>query len=162
MFERFQTVKNAPMREYTTLKLGGPADYLVTPHSSRELVQILAEARDSLLPVTMIGHGSNLLVLDGGIRGLVIRTAGGMRDCFVKGNLLVADAGTMMGTASALAAEFSLTGIEFAAGIPGTIGGGVIMNAGAYGGELGQFVQEVSVIHLDGSMESMKAKDMKF
>ncbi len=102
------------MRDYTTLHLGGPADWLITPKSSREIVQILSEARDAEVPVTVIGHGSNLLVLDKGIRGAVIRLAGGIRTCFAQGNLLVADAGTMMGTVSHIAAKEGLAGLEFA------------------------------------------------
>lgn len=162
MFERFQTVEHAMMRDYTTLRLGGPADWLVTPRSSREIVQILGEAKDAGLPVHVIGQGSNLLVLDGGIRGLVIRMARGLRDCFVRGNILVADAGVMMGTLAAEAASAGLTGLEFAAGIPGTVGGGVIMNAGAYGGEMSQTVQEVCLIHRDGTMETRSAAALAF
>lgn len=162
MFERFQAIENAPMREYTTLRLGGPADWLVTPSSVRELSQILAEAREHELPVTVIGHGSNLLVLDGGVRGVVIRMAGGMRDCFVRGNLLVAQSGVMMGSAALAAAEAGLTGLEFASGIPGTVGGGVIMNAGAYGGEMSQTVTEVNVIGLDGKPETVGADALGF
>ena len=162
MFERFQTIRNAPMRDYTTLHLGGPADWLITPKSSREIVQILSEARDAEIPVTVIGHGSNLLVLDKGIRGAVIRLAGGIRTCFAQGNLLVADAGAMMGTVSHIAAKEGLTGLEFASGIPGTIGGGVVMNAGAYGGEMSQVVQEISIIHRDGTMETRSSEEIHF
>lgn len=162
MFERFQTEKNAQLSNYTTLRLGGPADWLVTPRSSREIVQVLAEAREAGLPVCVIGQGSNLLVLDGGIRGLVIRMARGMMDCFVRGNILVADAGVSLGAVAAKAASAGLTGLEFAAGIPGTVGGGVIMNAGAYGGEMSQVVQEVSLIHRDGSMETKDTESLAF
>ena len=162
MFERFEAIANAPMREYTTLKLGGPADWLVTPKSTRELVQILGEARENGLPVTVIGHGSNLLVLDGGIRGAVIRMARGMKDCFVKGNLLVADAGTMLGAAASAAADAGLTGLEFASGIPGTVGGGVIMNAGAYGGEMSRVVQEVCLIQRDGTFRTLGKEELDF
>ena len=151
LFERFQTVAGALMRDYTTLRLGGPADWLVTPRSAGELIQILAEARDSGIPVTVIGQGSNLLVGDGGIRGLVIRMARGLRACFVQGNLLTADAGAMMGAAAAAAAEAGLSGLEFASGIPGTVGGGALMNAGAYGGEMSRVVQQVTAVRRDGS-----------
>lgn len=162
MFERFQTIEHAPMREYTTLRLGGPADWLVTPRSTRELIQVLSEAREADLPVTVIGHGSNLLVLDGGIRGLVIRMAQGLRDCFVQGKLLVAEAGVMMGAAANLAAEKGLSGLEFASGIPGTVGGGVLMNAGAYGGEMSQIVQEVTIAHRDGTLETREKDALAF
>lgn len=162
MFERFDTVEHAMMREYTTLRLGGPADWLITPVSAREVAQILSEARENGIPVTVIGQGSNLLVKDGGIRGAVIRTARGMRDCFVRGNLLVADAGTMLHAAASMAADAGLTGLEFASGIPGTVGGAAIMNAGAYGGEMSQVVSEVSVIRRDGTMCVLPAEELRF
>ena len=162
MFERFQTLRNAPMREFTTLRLGGPADWLVTPHTAREMALAVEEAREHDLPVTVIGHGSNLLVLDGGIRGLVIRTAGGLRECRVEGTRLVAEAGVMMGAAANLAAENGLTGLEFASGIPGTVGGGVIMNAGAYGGEMSQTVEKVTVLTESGTAETRSAEWLAF
>ena len=162
MFERFQTVQNASMRDYTTLRLGGPADWLVTPGSLAELSQILEEARKHHLPVTVIGHGSNLLVLDRGIRGLVVRMAGGMRECFIRENMLIAEGGVMMGTAALAAAETGLTGLEFASGIPGTVGGGVMMNAGAYGGEMSQTVHEVSTLTLEGIPETWTGDQMRF
>ena len=162
LFERFDTIENAMMRDYTTLRLGGPADWLITPCSARELLQILTEARENGIPVTVIGQGSNLLVLDGGIRGAVIRMARGMRDCFVRGNLLVADAGTMLHAAASMAADKGLTGLEFASGIPGTVGGGVIMNAGAYGGEMSQTVIEAVVMHRDGTMQTIPAEELQF
>ena len=162
MFERFQTLRNAPMREFTTLRLGGPADWLVTPHTAREMALAVEEAREHDLPVTVIGHGSNLLVLDGGIRGLVIRTAGGLRECRVEGTRLVAEAGVMMGAAANLAAENGLIGLEFASGIPGTVGGGVIMNAGAYGGEMSQTVEKVTVLTESGTAETRSAEWLAF
>ena len=162
LFERFQTVAGALMRDYTTLRLGGPADWLVTPRSAGELIQILAEARERGLPVTVIGQGSNLVVRDGGIRGLVIRMARGLRACFVQGNLLTADAGAMMGAAAAAAAEAGLSGLEFASGIPGTVGGGALMNAGAYGGEMSQVVQQVTVVRRDGTIAVKTAAEMEY
>ena len=162
MFERFDVRENAPMREYTTLRLGGPADWLATPRNPEELLMMTAEAREAGVPVTIIGHGSNLLVLDGGIRGLVIRTARGMTDCSVSGNTLEAAAGVMMGHAASAAAERGLSGLEFASGIPGTVGGGVIMNAGAYGGEMSQTVTRVDVLRRDGRIVSMSGEELDF
>ena len=97
MFERFQVFPGAELRNYTTLKLGGPADWLVMPRSAEEIPEILREAKEQQLPVTVIGHGSNLLVLDGGIRGLVIRMGRGMNDCGVDGHTLRASAGACCG-----------------------------------------------------------------
>ena len=162
MFERFQTVRSAPMKDFTTLRLGGPADWLITPRSALELKEILSEAGDNALPVTVIGQGSNLLVLDGGIRGAVVRMARGLTGCSVLENRIVAEAGTMMSSVAAAAAEAGLTGLEFASGIPGTVGGGVTMNAGAYGGEMAQVVTRVNGVYPNGTRVSLAAEEMRF
>lgn len=162
MFERFQTVRSAPMKDFTTLRLGGPADWLITPRSALELKEILSEAGNNALPVTVIGQGSNLLVLDGGIRGAVVRMARGLTGCSVLENRIVAEAGTMMSSVAAAAAEAGLTGLEFASGIPGTVGGGVLMNAGAYGGEMSQIVQQVTVLGHDGQSTVLKSDELSF
>ena len=162
MFERFDAIRNAEMRQYTTLRLGGPADWLVFPRSGEEITEIFAEAREAGLPVTVIGHGSNLLVLDGGIRGVVIRVEKNMRAIRVEGTRIVAQAGAMLGTVAMAAAEAGLTGLEFASGIPGTVGGGVTMNAGAYGGEMAQVVTRVNGVYPDGTRVSLAAEEMRF
>ena len=114
------------------------------------------------MPVTVIGHGSNLLVLDGGIRGLVIRIEKNMREIRREGNRLTAQAGAMLGSVAAAAAEAGLTGLEFASGIPGTIGGGVTMNAGAYGGEMKDVTVRVKGIRPDGSPVDLTGGKMRF
>ena len=162
MFERFDAIRNAEMRQYTTLRLGGPADWLVFPRSGEEITEIFAEAREAGLPVTVIGHGSNLLVLDGGIRGVVIRVEKNMRAIRVEGTRIVAQAGAMLGTVAVAAAEAGLTGLEFASGIPGTVGGGVTMNAGAYGGEMAQVVTRVNGVYPNGTRVSLAAEEMRF
>ena len=101
--------------------------------------------------MTLIGHGSNLVVRDGGIRGLVIRVCRGMREITVSGNILRAQAGAMLTALAMAAAEQSLGGLVFASGIPGTVGGGVYMNAGAYGGEMSQVVTRVEGLCMDGT-----------
>ena len=162
MFERFDAIRNAEMRQYTTLRLGGPADWLVFPRSGEEITEIFAEAREAGLPVTVIGHGSNLLVLDGGIRGVVIRVEKNMRAIRVEGTRIVAQAGAMLGTVAMAAAAAGLTGLEFASGIPGTVGGGVTMNAGAYGGEMAQVVTRVNGVYPNGTRVSRAAEEMRF
>ena len=162
MFERFDAIRNAEMRQYTTLRLGGPADWLVFPRSGEEITEIFAEAREAGLPVTVIGHGSNLLVLDGGIRGLVICIGKNMRKITREGNILKAQAGAMLGSVALEAAEAGLTGLEFASGIPGTVGGGVTMNAGAYDGEMAQVVTEVRGIRPDGTAVCLSREEMDF
>ena len=150
------------MRDYTTLRLGGPADWMAMPASAEEIAGLLTEAGERGIPVTVLGHGSNVLVLDGGIRGLVIRMGRGMSGLEVSGRDLIAQAGAMMGSAAAAAAEHGLTGLEFASGIPGTVGGGVIMNAGAYGGEMSQTVYSVTGVMPDGTIRTMEREELDF
>ncbi len=162
MFERYDTLRNAPMRDYTTLRLGGPAEYLAFPKTVEEIRGLLAEAADRGIPVTVIGHGSNLLVLDGGIRGLVIRFGKTFREIGIQGDRLSVQAGVMLGNAARAAAEAGLSGMEFAAGIPGTLGGAVTMNAGAYDGDMSRITERVDGILPDGTAVSLPAEEMRF
>ena len=162
MFESFNALVNAPMSEHTTLKLGGPADYLAFPRSTEEINALFAEAGAYNLPVTVIGHGSNLLVLDGGIRGLVICIGKNMRNITREGNLITAQAGAMLGSVAMEAAEAGLSGLEFASGIPGTVGGGVTMNAGAYDGEMSQVVKTVKALNPGGKEVILSREEMDF
>lgn len=162
MFESFNALVNAPMSEHTTLRLGGPADYLVFPRSAEEIIAMFAEAGSYNLPVTVIGHGSNLLVLDGGIRGLVICIGKNMRKITKKGHTITAQAGAMLGSVAVEAADAGLTGLEFASGIPGTVGGGVTMNAGAYDGEMAQVVTEVKGVYPGGKAVTLSNEEMDF
>ena len=162
MFESFNALVNEPMSEHTTLKLGGPADYLVFPRSAEEIGALFAEAGAYNLPVTVIGHGSNLLVLDGGIRGLVICIGKNMRKITRDGNRITAQAGTMLGSAAIEAADAGLTGLGFASGIPGTVGGGVTMNAGAYDGEMAQVVTQVKGFCPGGKTITLSNEEMEF
>ncbi len=162
MFESFDVIQNAPMRDYTTLKLGGPADYLASPSSGEEIAALFAEAEEAGLPVTVIGHGSNLLVLDGGIRGLVVRIGKKMSRVEAEGCTVRAQAGALLGAVAAAAAEASLSGLEFASGIPGTVGGGVRMNAGAYDGEMAQVISSVTGVLRDGSTVTLGRDELDF
>ena len=162
MFEGYEVIRDADMRRYTTLKLGGTADWLAFPRSREEITGLFAEAGQAGLPVTVIGHGSNLLVLDGGIRGLVIRVEKNMRAIRREGNRLIAQAGAMLAAVANEAAEAGLTGLEFASGIPGTVGGGMTMNAGAYGGEMADVTVRVDGVMPDGTPVSLNREDMRF
>ena len=162
MFESFGALVNEPMSAHTTLKLGGPADYLVFPRSAEEIAAMFGEAYEHGLPVTVIGHGSNLLVLDGGIRGLVICIGRNMRKITRNGNILTAQAGAMLGSVAMEAADSGLSGLEFASGIPGTAGGGVTMNAGAYGGEMAHVVANVKGLFPGGKSVSFSRDEMDF
>ena len=161
MFEGFDVIRNAPMREYTTLRLGGPVDWLAFPRNREEIHALIREAGAAGLPVTVIGHGSNLLVLDGGIRGLVIRVEKNMREIRTDGNRLTAQAGAMLIGAAQAAAAAGLSGLEFAGGIPGTIGGGVTMNAGAYGGEIAQVIAWAECLREDGTAVRLNREELE-
>lgn len=162
MFENYNTLVHEPMSGHTTLRLGGPADYMVFPRNAEEIAGLFAEAAAHDLPVTVIGHGSNLLVLDGGIRGLVICIGKNMREITLEGNRITAQAGAMLGSVAMEAAEAGLSGLEFASGIPGTVGGGVTMNAGAYDGEMSQVVTRVKGICPDGKAVELSREEMNF
>ena len=128
------TIKaNEPLSNYTYTKTGGPADLLVFPRSVAEVQRVLAAVKQENLPLTVLGNASNLIVKDGGIRGLVMILTD-MQELVLEGNQLKAASGAALIEASRQAAAAGLTGLEFACGIPGSIGGAIYMNAGAYGG----------------------------
>ena len=162
MFESFNTLVNEPMSGHTTLKLGGPADYLAFPRSEEEIAALFAEAGAHDMPVTVIGRGSNLLVRDGGIRGLVICIGKNMSQVTREGNRITAGAGATLARVAATAAAAGLSGLVFASGIPGTVGGGVVMNAGAYEGEMSQVVTRVRGIYPDGTPVCFSREEMDF
>ncbi len=162
MFDAYEVIRNAPMREYTTLKLGGPADWLAFPRNGEEIAGLIREAREAGMPVTVIGHGSNLLVLDGGIRGLTIRIGRNMREIRRNGNRLEAQAGAMLSALAAAAADAGLAGLEFAGGIPGTVGGGLAMNAGAYDGEMSQVTAGAEGLTPEGKAIRLNREELAF
>ena len=141
----------APLARYTTFRVGGPADVLVNINSAQEIAIALRAAKDAGVPATIIGNGSNLLVRDGGIRGLVIRLSNNFGHIEMKGEEIHAQAGATLRAVANFAQERGLGGMAPIAGIPGTIGGAVIMNAGAYGGEMSQIVTRVDAISLHDS-----------
>ncbi|MBQ8555472.1 MAG: UDP-N-acetylmuramate dehydrogenase [Clostridia bacterium] len=152
----------ALMSRYTTLHLGGPADMMVSPTTSEQIRLLLTEAKRLNIPVTIVGNGSNLLVRDGGIRGLVIRMCRDMQAVEVSGDRIRVEAGAMMSTLAMAAAESHLGGMTFASGIPGTVGGGAYMNAGAYGGEMSHVVTLVEGFNMNGEPFRYGRPDMKF
>lgn len=158
---------NEPMSRHTTLRVGGPADRFVLVDTLEEFGQILSGCRRSRASHAVIGRGSNLLVSDDGFRGTVICTAGGFSDIRIidtKGDdvTLFAEAGATLTALASFALQQGLTGFEFAAGIPGTVGGGVIMNAGAFGGEFGNLIREVRLFDESGEKITMLREDMGF
>ncbi|NLJ96032.1 MAG: UDP-N-acetylmuramate dehydrogenase [Clostridiales bacterium] len=142
-----------PMSKHTTLHIGGEADYLVYPSSIQEIKDILLLCKDSNIPYYIMGNGSNLLVSDSGYRGLIIKLGNQFADIEVKEEgLVIAQAGVLMSKLSSVIAEHELTGFEFGAGIPGTLGGAVTMNAGAYGGEIKDCILSATVIDTEGKI----------
>ena len=139
-----------PMKKHTTFRVGGPADVLVQPDETA-LVAILALCRQYYVPYSFIGNGSNLLVGDKGIRGVVIEMTDPMGNIEVHGTRITAQAGAMLSKIANTAASNGLGGMEFAAGIPGSVGGAVVMNAGAYGGEMKDIIERVYVLDENGA-----------
>ena len=141
-------IPSAPMARYTTFRAGGPADVMVNINAPAEIAVALRAAKAANVPVTLIGNGSNLLVRDGGIRGLVIRMGSDCSAIRREGDCIVAQAGALMSSVAQFALAEGLSGMAELAGIPGTLGGGVIMNAGAYGGELTQIVTRAEAVSI--------------
>lgn len=151
-----------PMKKHTSFKIGGPADILVQPQDADCLSQALAAARDYEVPVTILGNGSNVLVRDKGIRGLVIQLGNALKSFRQEGERLYFGAGYSLALASRKAWECGLSGMEFAVGIPGSIGGAVYMNAGAYNGEMKCVVESVRVMDMNGNTAELTAEDLQF
>ena len=160
--ETLSLTRGALMARHTTLHLGGPADLLACPGTTAQLQLLLKTAHALEVPVTIVGNGSNLLVRDGGVRGLVIRIFRDMGHIEVHGETIRCQAGAMMSTLSMAAAEANLAGLTFASGIPGTVGGGVYMNAGAYGGEMSQVVSQVEGFDMTGEPFCYSWSEMNF
>ena len=152
-------LKKEAMAAHVTFRVGGPADYYVPVEDSEELRQILHLCKEAGIPWFVLGNGSNLLVGDGGIRGVVLELQREYADVRVEGNKVIAQAGALLSKIAAAALKAGLTGFEFAAGIPGTIGGACVMNAGAYGGELKDVLKEVKVLTPEGEERVCRRKN---
>lgn len=151
-----------PMAKHTSFRIGGPADVLAQPADEAELAALLKRAAEHAVPVTLVGNGSNLLVRDKGIRGLVIKLSNLFSSITVDGNVMTFGSGISLAMASKKAASLSLSGMEFAVGIPGTIGGAVYMNAGAYDGEMAKVVTCVRVMDIQGKISELQASELDF
>lgn len=143
---------NEPMNRHTTFRIGGPADYFLRPSSSEEVKGILEICKEESLQYFILGNGSNLLVSDEGYRGVIIQLYRNYGGLTVEGTEIRAGAGVLLSQIAAAARNESLTGFEFAGGIPGTLGGAVVMNAGAYGGELKDVLKEAVVMDREGNI----------
>ncbi len=158
----FDYIFDVPMKNYTTLKIGGKADIIVQPRSADELEQLILKAKQYTSPIYFMGNGSNILVKDNGVRGMIIKFGANMASTEIDGNIISAGAGISMAHLASIAAENSLAGFEFASGIPGTLGGGIVMNAGAYKGEMGDVVIEATALCGDSSVAVLKKEDLDF
>lgn len=151
-----------PMKRHTTFAVGGPADVLVLPRTVKEMALAMRAAKELEMPVMVLGGGSNVLVRDGGIRGVVIQLSCMTKVLSCSGTNILASAGWMLKDICRFAWEQSLTGIEFACGIPGTLGGAVFMNAGAYGGEMSLVVSRVRAVTGTGDVHTYDAPHLGF
>ena len=152
-------LENEPMSKHTTFRIGGNADMFVSPHIS-QVSSILSLAKEYEVPVTIVGNGSNLLVGDKGIRGLVISFGKEAEEIKVDGDYIIVSAGTILAKVAAEAARRGLAGFEFAAGIPGTLGGAIVMNAGAYGGEIKDVLISATVLTPEGEILELSNEEL--
>lgn len=150
-----------PLKNYTYTKVGGPADYLVFPRNKSELTKVVAFANQEGIPWLVLGNASNLIVRDGGIRGFVIMFDR-LNTITVNGYTIEAEAGAKLIETSKVALYHSLTGFEFACGIPGSVGGAVFMNAGAYGGEIAHVLLSAQIMTRDGEIKTLEARELRF
>ena len=167
MTDRFKKIsphllENEPMSAHTTFRIGGPADMFVSVRSISEVRELIKAVKETMTPFMVIGNGSNMLVSDKGIRGLVIHIGKDLSDISVSGNIITAQAGALMSKVASEALRAELTGFETLSGIPGSLGGGLFMNAGAYGGEIKNVVKSVTYIDESGEIYTVSNEECKF
>lgn len=153
---------NEPMASHTTFRIGGPADYFVMPENTQEITEVIKLCKEENTPYFILGNGSNLLVGDKGYRGVVIQLYKNFDGLEIQGTKVTAKAGAMLIRVAKEAGKAGLTGLEFASGIPGTIGGAMVMNAGAYGGEMKDVVTSVTILTKDGEVKKLSGEEMNF
>ena len=149
------------MKKHTTFRIGGPADIFAVPDTIEKAAKIIGICREQKVPFYVIGNGSNLLVSDQGYRGVVVQVYKNLSAIEIKGDIITAQAGAMLSVIAKKAMAASLTGFEFASGIPGTVGGAAVMNAGAYGGEMKQVLTEVTVLTREGELRRIPSEELK-
>ena len=151
-----------PMSKHTTLKVGGNCDVMVLPKTNEDILNVINFAKENNVPVTVIGNGSKLLVLDGGIRGIVIKLSSKFASYTIEDNYIEVAAGMSLPRLSIIAKDNGLSGLEFAAGIPGNVGGAVYMNAGAYGSEMSNIIEEVTFIDEACNIKTISNEECNF
>lgn len=160
--ENLNVKYNEPMKNHTTLKVGGIADVLILPKTQQEVINTLKFAKENNILVTVIGNGSKLLVKDSGIRGIVIKFSSGYSSAVCDKEYVTVTAGYTLPRLAIFAKNNSLSGLEFAAGIPGNVGGAVYMNAGAYGSEMSNVIEEVTYIDENLEVKTISNKECEF
>ena len=152
---------NEPMSRHTTFRVGGLADFFVTPKAKEEVRDVIRICKEAGMPYYIIGNGSNLLVSDAGYRGVIVQIYKEMNEVKVEGDLVKAQAGALLSGIAAKALGAELSGFEFASGIPGTIGGACVMNAGAYGGEMKDVLESVTVLTGEGKIIELGRNELE-
>ena len=161
IIEENRIYTNEPMKKHTTFRVGGEADFFVVPKTKEEIKKIVALCQEMDMPYYILGNGSNLLVGDKGYRGVIIQIYKEMNAIQIEGNEMRVQAGALLSKIGSVALEAELTGFEFAAGIPGTVGGAVMMNAGAYGGEMKDVLKEVTVLTPEGEILILAKEELE-
>ena len=156
-----QVLFEEPMKSHTTFRIGGPAEVFIMPKSVEQVQMAVKICQEEQIPYFILGNGSNLLVSDRGYRGVIIQMDRNMGEIQVEGTEIQAAAGALLSSIAVAARRESLTGFEFAGGIPGTLGGAVVMNAGAYGGEIKDVLKEVTVMDGDGKIFTLPASELE-
>ncbi len=159
--EEKRVQKDEPMKQHTTFRVGGNADYFVMPQDATEVKKIIELCKTVNMPYYVIGNGSNLLVSDTGYRGVIIQIYKQMNNIEVHGETIKVQAGALLSRVGTVALEYGLTGFEFAAGIPGTVGGAVVMNAGAYGGEMKDIITNATVLTQEGEVKTLNKEELE-
>lgn len=162
MIENLTILEQEPMKKHTTFRIGGPARFFAQPRNVRELETLIIYCKEKNLNYLILGNGSNVLFADEGYDGMVIQIGSNMSEICVEGTKIVADAGAILARTANCAYEAGLTGMEFAAGIPGSVGGAIVMNAGAYGGEMKDIVEAVDILDADGIVRRYTCDEMQF
>ena len=161
IIDKTRVLIDEPMKKHTTFRVGGNADYFVMPRTTEEVQKVVALCKNENLPYYILGNGSNLLVGDKGYRGVIIQIYKEMNKIIVEGECIRAQAGALLSKVGSVALEAGLTGFEFAAGIPGAVGGAVVMNAGAYGGEMKDILASATVLTEDGTILTLKNEELE-
>ena len=156
-----QVCTDEPMKQHTTFRIGGRADYFVSPTETEQIRKVIELCRRENMPWYVIGNGSNLLVSDHGFRGVIIRLFKNYAGLRIEGEQIFVQAGALLSRTANAALQEGLTGFEFAAGIPGTIGGAMVMNAGAYGGEMKDITESVTVLTPEGELLTLKREELE-